>query len=271
MLHITKDTGLDYNSSKQSPRAYAIEVDHLSKSFKGKLEDVKAVNQISFGIERGEIFGLLGPNGAGKSTLISMLTGILSPTSGNAYIGGHSIIDDLQPVKEMMSVCPQEPALYKFLSGMANIEFFGKMYLMSDEQITRRAEELLRQLGLFDFKDRLVRAYSGGMLRQLSLIVSLISDPDILFLDEPTVGMDPRNRRKVWDFLGNINSPEKTIILTTHYIEEAEALCNRVAIIDFGELLALASPAELIKKYDVDNLEDVFMEITGRSIMEGSY
>ncbi|NHJ84737.1 MAG: ATP-binding cassette domain-containing protein [Asgard group archaeon] len=249
----------------------AIEVANLKKYFKGKrkLPDVKAVDGVTFQIKEGEVFGLLGPNGAGKTTTINILTGTLSPTEGLALIREHDVEKDLKKIKKIISVCPQEPAVYKFLSGLGNIKFFGNLYLVPKELLIERAEELLKLLGLYEARKRLTKGYSGGMLRQLSLIISLISDPEILFLDEPTVGMDPRNRRKVWEFLQSIKGQDKTIILTTHYIEEAEALCDRVAIIDYGKLIAIGSPQELIEEYKVKNLEEVFMKITGRSIMEG--
>jgi len=248
-----------------------IEVKDLKKYFSGKrkMEDVKAVDGISFQVKNGEVFGLLGPNGAGKTTTINILTGILSPTEGTAVVGGYNVEAELKKVKEMIGVCPQEPATIKFLSGLGNIKFFGNLYLVSKEQIMERAEKLLKLLGLYDARKRLAKNYSGGMLRQLSLIISLINDPDILFLDEPTVGMDPRNRRKVWEFLGSMKKQDRTIILTTHYIEEAEALCDRVAIIDFGKLIAIGPPKELIKEHGVKDLEEVFMKITGRRILEG--
>jgi len=250
---------------------YAIEIKDLVKQYTGRMEVVKAVDTISFKVRQGEFFGLLGPNGAGKSTLIGMMTGMSRPTAGEIRIAGYDLSTDKARIKSLLAVCPQEPAIYKFMSGLANIKFFGSLYLMTNQQIEERANELLEMLGLFEFRNRLARNYSGGMIRQLSLIIALISDPAILFLDEPTVGMDPRNRRKVWDFLQQAKGYEKTMILTTHYIEEAEALCDRVAIIDYGQLLELGTPAELISKYGVDNLEQVFMEITGRSILEGVY
>ena len=248
-----------------------IEVKNLKKYFKGGrgMEDIKAVDGISFHVENGEVFGLLGTNGAGKTTVINILTGVLLPTEGTASVGGYKVESEMKKIKEMISVCPQEPAIYKFLSGLGNIKFFGNMYLMSKDQIIERAEKLLKLLGLYDARNRLSRGYSGGMKRQLSLIISLINEPDILFLDEPTVGLDPRNRRKVWDFLKSQKAQKNTIILTTHYIEEAEALCDRVAIMDFGEIIAMGPPQELIAEHQVKNLEEVFMKITGRSILEG--
>ena len=251
--------------------SYAIEVKDLKKIFKGKrsMPDVTAVDGISFHVEKGEFFGLLGTNGAGKTTTIRMLTGTLNPTQGIATVGGYNINSELQNIKEMISVCPQEPAVYKFLTGLGNIKFFADLHLMPKKLVEERAEELLEKLGLDEAKNRFARGYSGGMIRQLSLIISLIQDPEILFLDEPSVGMDPRNRRKVWDFLKEQKAEHKTMILTTHYIEEAEALCDRVAIMDYGKIVGIGSPKELIAKWDVKNLEEVFMKITGRSILEG--
>lgn len=249
----------------------AIEVTDLKKYFIGKhrFDDVKAVDGVSYQVKKGEVFGLLGPNGAGKTTIINILTGILSPTEGTAAVGGYNVKTEFKKIKEMISVCPQEPAVFKFLSGLGNIKFFGNLHLMPKKQITERAEELLKFLGLYEARKRLAKGYSGGMLRQLSLIIALIHEPDILFLDEPTVGLDPRKRRKVWDFLNSMKTQNRTIILTTHYIEEAEALCDRVAIIDYGKLIAIGPPQTLIEEHEVKNLEEVFMKITGRRILEG--
>lgn len=266
-----KNNDSNKDGSSNSANSFAIEINELKKIFKGKrnMPEVVAVNGISFHVKKGEVFGLLGTNGAGKTTTISMLTGTLQPTEGTATVGGYDIKSELQNIKEMISVCPQEPAVYKFLTGLGNIKFFADLHLIPKKEIEERADLLLNKLGLYDARNRFARGYSGGMTRQLSLIISLINEPDILFLDEPTVGMDPRNRRKVWDFLNEQKTENKTIILTTHYIEEAEALCDRVAIMDYGEIVGIGSPKELIAKWDVKNLEDVFMKITGRSILEG--
>ncbi len=249
----------------------SIEVQDLKKLFKGKhgMEDIKAVDGISFHVNDGEFFGLLGPNGAGKTTTIKILTGNLRPTEGSAAVGGFDVQSELHKIKEIISVCPQEFSLYKFLSGIENIKFFGDLHSMPKKKIMERAEELLKLLGLYDARKRSVKGYSGGMKRQISLIVALINDPEILFLDEPTVGMDPRARRKVWEFLGEIKAQKKTIVLTTHYIEEAEALCDRVAIIDYGKLIALGAPKQLMEEHGVEDLEGVFLKLTGRKIMEG--
>ncbi|NHJ85869.1 MAG: ABC transporter ATP-binding protein [Asgard group archaeon] len=257
--------------SKNNENSISIEVTDLRKVYKSqrKMPEVNAVDGISFSVKKGEVFGLLGTNGAGKTTTINILTGNLLPTDGIAKVGGYNVEKNMNKIKEMISVCPQEPALYSYLTGIGNIKFFGELYLIPKDQLNKRADELLELIGLNDARNRLFKGYSGGMKRQLSLIVSLINDPEILFLDEPTVGMDPRNRRKVWDFLKTQKNKSKTIILTTHYIEEAEALCDNVAIMDYGKIIAMGPPKELIDEYKVKNLEDVFMEITGRSILEG--
>jgi ABC-type multidrug transport system ATPase subunit len=257
--------------ANNSNDSHSIIVDNLKKHFSSKFESetVKAVDGISFQVNEGEFFGLLGPNGAGKSTTLNIITGQSNPTEGSVVVSGFDVKSDDLKLKKIISICPQEPAVYKFLTGLENIEFFGNMHLMSKKEISERGEELLKLLGLFDASKRKTKGYSGGMLRQLSLIIALINEPKILFLDEPTVGMDPRARRKVWDFLNNVKQQKRTTILTTHYIEEAETLCDRVAIIDYGKLVAIGAPKELIEEYQVKNLEEVFMKITGRSILEG--
>jgi len=249
----------------------AIEVKDLRKTYAGKkiIKKVKAVDGISFSINKGEIFGLLGPNGAGKTTIINVLCGLINQTEGDAFVGGYDVKKDLSKIKELIGLCPQQAAVYQFLNAKENIELFGNLYLVKKEEINERMEKFLDLLGLSEASNRKAKNYSGGMLRQLNLIVALISDPPILFLDEPTVGMDPRVRRTTWRFISSLKETYKTVVLTTHYIEEAEALCDRVAIIDYGKLIAIGPPIELIEKHGSKNLEEVFMKITGRRILEG--
>jgi ABC-2 type transport system ATP-binding protein len=249
----------------------AIEVSNLKKYFNAKksFNSVKAVDGISFEVKEGELFGLLGPNGAGKTTTINMLCGLSKPTEGSIKVGGYDLRKNPRAIKELISICPQKAAVFPFLTGMENIEYFGNMHLMSKERINERGDNLLKLLGLSEASTRKAKNYSGGMMRQLNLIIALINDPKILFLDEPTVGMDPRVRRKTWEFIKSINEEKRTIILTTHYIEEAETLCDRVAIVDYGKLVALDSPKNLMKEHNAKNLEEVFLEITGRRILEG--
>jgi ABC-2 type transport system ATP-binding protein len=250
---------------------FSIEVQNLRKVFRGKkgYDDVIAVEDISFKVKPGELFGFLGPNGAGKTTTINMLIGLEKPTSGTAIVNGYDVNDALSHIKELIGVCPQEPSVFKFLTGIENIELFGKLHLMKKAEITDKTNKLLEILDLSKASRRKTKGYSGGMLRQLNMIISLIHDPKIAFLDEPTVGMDPRARRATWEFIGSLKTKNKTIFLTTHYIEEAEALCDRVAVIDYGKLIEIGTPQELIKKYEVNTLEGVFLKITGRKIMEG--
>lgn len=232
--------------------------------------DVKAVNGLTLDIKEGELFGLLGPNGAGKTTTISMLCGLLEPTAGSAQIAGYDVREEPGKVKEHIGVCPQDVAVYKFLSGMENLELFGSLYGMDRKAARDRAAELVAQADFEEAAKRRTKGYSGGMMRQLNLMIALISDPEIVFLDEPTVGMDARARRRTWDYIGSLKEQGKTVILTTHYIEEAQALSDRVGIIDYGELVALGSPEELMERYESTDLEGVFLKITGRRIAEGS-
>ena len=271
MINLKNVGLLDNEKMLNSYNPNAIEVKDLRKIYTGKkaIEEVKAVDGISFSIPKGEIFGLLGPNGAGKTTIINILCGLINQTEGEVFVGGYDIKKELNKIKELIGVCPQQAALYKQLNAKENIEFFGNLYLMKREVINERMEKFLELLGLSKTGNKSTKKYSGGMLRQLNLIVALISDPPILFLDEPTVGMDPRVRRTTWKFISSLKETNKTVILTTHYIEEAEALCDRVAIIDYGKLITIGTPRELIKKNNSENLEEVFLKITGRRILEG--
>ena len=232
--------------------------------------DITAVNGLNLEIHKGELFGLLGPNGAGKTTTISILCGLLAPSSGTAEIAGCDIRKDLTKVKAQIGVCPQEAAVYKFLTGRENIELFGRLHGMGRQTAKDRTTQLLEQADFTKSADRKAKGYSGGMMRQLNLLMALISDPKIIFLDEPTVGMDARARRKTWEYIAALKSQDKTIILTTHYIEEAQALSDRVGIIDYGELIALGAPETLMEQHGADDLESVFLKITGRRIAEGS-
>jgi ABC-2 type transport system ATP-binding protein len=241
----------------------------ITKEIVKRFGDITAVDGLNIKIKEGEIFGLLGPNGAGKTTIINMLVGLLKPTSGELIVGGYNVKKDLKKIKEIIGVCPQHIAIYKFLTGRENIELFGNLHGMDKNEVKSQAENLLNVVEFIEASERKAKEYSGGMLSQLNLLMSLISDPEIVFLDEPTVGMDPRARRKIWQFIGSLKERKKTVLLTTHYIEEAEALCDRVAIIDYGVLIALGSPKELMEKYNAKNLEEVFLEITGRRILEG--
>ena len=234
-----------------------------------KFEDITALNELSLTVPKGELFGLLGPNGAGKTTAINILCGILKPTSGSVTVGGYNVIREPEKVKTLIGVCPQDTAVFPYLTGRENIQFFGDLHLLTKENLSQSAATLLDKMGLSEDADRRVDKYSGGMRRRVNLAMALVHDPDIAFLDEPTVAMDPQSRRAVWEFIKELKGRNKTVILTTHYMEEAEELCDRVGIIDYGKLIALGSPRELKEKFAVANLEEVFIEITGRHIREG--
>ncbi|MEM3464765.1 MAG: ATP-binding cassette domain-containing protein, partial [Candidatus Bathyarchaeia archaeon] len=242
----------------------AIVMERVVKRF----EDVTAVDDVSLYVAKGELFGLLGPNGAGKTTTVNILCGLIKPTSGVVVVGGYDVQKESGKVKELIGVCPQETAVYSYLTGIENIELFGNLHVLDKDTLKTRRDMLLEKMGLAQDAKRRVEKYSGGMKRRLSLILALIHNPQIIFLDEPTIGMDPQSRRAVWDFMGELKKEGKTIFLTTHYMEEAEALCDRVGIIDHGKLIALDSPRELISKHGVENLEEVFIKLTGRKIRE---
>ena len=232
--------------------------------------EVKAVNNLSLEIQKGEMFGFLGPNGAGKTTTISILCGLQAASAGTATIGGLDIRRDLSKIKERIGVCPQEAAVFKFLTGKENIELVGNLHGMEKRVLRERTAELLSQADFSEAAKRKAKGYSGGMMRQLNLLMALVNDPEIVFLDEPTVGMDARVRRRTWEYIASLKEQKKTFILTTHYIEEAQALSDRVGIIDYGELVALGTPDELMEEHKAKDLEEVFLKITGRRIAEGS-
>jgi ABC-2 type transport system ATP-binding protein len=244
----------------------SIIINNLVKQF----EDVTAIDELNLEIKQGELFSLLGPNGAGKTTTINILNGILKPTKGTAIIGGYDVTKNLKEIKALIGVCPQDAAVFKFLNARENIALFGNLHGIPKKELEERTDTLLELLGLEEASKRKAKGYSGGMLRKLNLIIALINDPKIAFLDEPTVGMDPRARRKTWEFIESLKNQNKTIILTTHYIEEAEALSDRVGIIDYGKLIELGTPNELMKRHEANNLEEIFLEITGRRILEGA-
>ena len=243
---------------------HAISVVDLVKRY----EDVTAVDGLSFTVEVGEIFGLLGPNGAGKSTTINILSGILEPTSGRATVLGFDVQSESAEVKERIGVCPQEPAFFPYLTGRENVELIGDLHLMSGKELKERTDYLLDAVGLGEASSRRTGKYSGGMVRRASLAMALVHDPEIAFLDEPTVGLDPQSRRATWDLIRGLKERGRTVILTTHYIEEAEALADRVGIIDHGKLIALDTPRALMEEHGAEDLEEVFIKLTGRRIRE---
>jgi ABC-2 type transport system ATP-binding protein len=231
----------NYESGYGGMETNSIEISNLTKRY----PDVTAVDNISFSIQEGEIFGLLGPNGAGKTTTLSMLSTITKPTSGTANVNGFDIKDETN-VRKSIGIVFQDPSLDDELTGLENLEFHGRMYHMPANMRKERIAEVLALVGLQDAAHKKIKEYSGGMKRRLEIARGLMHHPKILFLDEPTLGLDPQTRRKIWNYIKNMNEKEKlTIILTTHYMEEADALCNRIGIIDHGKIIAIDTPDAL--------------------------
>ncbi len=218
-----------------------LEAQQLVKKFK----DFTAVKGVSFEIQAGEIFSLLGPNGAGKTTTISMLSTLLAPTSGDAQIGGHSVVHAPMAVRQLIGVVPQEIALYDDLNAAENLFFFGRMHGMGGAALKQRVAEVLEQVGLTDRAKSRVKTFSGGMKRRLNIGVGLLHRPQMVFMDEPTVGIDPQSRRNILDAVKELNRQGLTVLYTTHYMEEAQELSDRVGIIDHGELIACGTQKEL--------------------------
>ena len=221
-----------------------LEVRNLVK----KYGEFIAVKGISFEIQEGEIFSLLGPNGAGKTTTISMLSTLYAPTSGDAIIGGHSITKEPMAVKQVIGVVPQELALYEDLTARENLVFWGQMYGLGGRPLNNRVDEVLEQIGLTDKAKNRIKTYSGGMKRRVNIGIGLLHKPRLLFMDEPTVGIDPQSRRAILDTVKDLNRQGMTVLYTTHYMEEAQELSNRVGIIDHGELIALGTQKELTQQ-----------------------
>lgn len=237
----------------------SIEIKELSKSFKNR----KAVDSLSLEIESGKIFGLLGQNGAGKTTTIKMLCGLLAPDSGDALIEGNSIVTELQKVKQLVSVSPQETAVAKKLTVFENLEFIAEIYGDKKSEAKKKAEAMLEKFSLSERAKDKAKSLSGGMERKLSIAMALINEPRVLFLDEPTLGLDVRARRELWKFIESLKG-KMTIILTTHYLEEAEALCDKIAIMNRGKLCALGTAEEITKQSGLENFEDAFLFFTDK-------
>ncbi len=210
-----------------------------------KYGDLTAVKGISFDVQEGEIFSLLGPNGAGKTTTISILSTLFAPTAGDASVCGHSVTQEPMAVKRAIGVVPQEIALYEDLTALENLNFWGQMYGLSGKALADRVDEVLEQIDLKDRAKQRIKTYSGGMKRRVNIGVGLLHKPRLLFMDEPTVGIDPQSRRAILDSVKALNRAGMTILYTTHYMEEAQELSDRVGIIDHGELIALGTQKEL--------------------------
>ncbi len=220
----------------------AVEAHLLEKRY----GEVEALRAISFAIRQGEVFGFLGPNGAGKTTTISLLSCLQEPTSGSAVVAGYDVVDAPGQVKKRIGLVPQELALYPTLSARDNLHFFGSIYGLRGRELRMRVDESLELVGLAERARAAVKTFSGGMKRRLNIAAGLLHRPEVLFLDEPTVGVDPQSRNAIFEHIEQLKAGGMTIIYTTHYMEEAERLCDRVAIIDEGRIVALDPPCQLI-------------------------
>ena len=245
-----------------------IHIDHITKVFQDGQRRVVAVDDVSFDVHRGEIFGLLGPNGAGKSTLIRILTTLLRPTSGTACVGTYNIAIDPQKIRSIIGVCPQNSTTDIELSAYDNLEFYGKLEKVPDEVLPGRIWELLEMSDLTNWATMKVQTFSGGMRRKLEIVRTFIHKPIILFLDEPTIGLDPEARREVWQQIARLNAENTTIILTTHYMDEAEKLCTRIAFIDRGKLIALDTMENLRKLIPAGDLIEIGVERVDEQVLK---
>jgi ABC-2 type transport system ATP-binding protein len=245
---------------------FAIETHGLTKRF----NTFTAVDHIDLNVRKGEIYGFLGPNGAGKSTTIRMLCTLLTPTSGSAEVAGYDIVRQANEVRKKIGLVSEKLIMYPRLTAFENLMFFGSLYEMDQDLLRRRVGELLDMVQLTPFKDKPVGGYSSGMRQRLNVIRALLHDPEIIFLDEPTMALDPQSTRFVRDLIKELKEMGHTIVLTTHIMEEADELSDRISIIDHGKIIATDTPQGLKNKYKANNLLDVFLTLTGRELRDSA-
>ena len=244
-----------------------IQIKELSKKYKGA--ESFSVSNLDMTINEGDIFGLLGPNGAGKTTLISMLSSLLRPTSGSFTIGGLNYKDHQKELKQLIGTVPQEYALYPSLTALENLMYFGSMYGIRKSDLKNDIKVHLETLGLSEFANKKIKTFSGGMKRRINLIAGILHSPKVLFLDEPTVGVDVQSRNVIIAHLKKLNAQGTTIIYTSHHLNEAEEFCTRVAIIDCGAIVCEGEPKKLIAAHhNALHLEDIFLEKTGKALRD---
>ena len=242
-----------------------IEVKNITK----KYGDLTAVNDITFNVKKGEIFAFLGPNGAGKTTTIKMLTTLLKPTAGEIFLNGHNVIENPHETRRSFGIVFQDPSLDNELTAYENMQFHAILYGLTKEVYRERIVNLLLLVELYDRKDSFVKTFSGGMKRRLEIARGLLHHPKVLFLDEPTIGLDPQTRNHIWSYINNLNKQENvTIFFTTHHMEEVERIAKKVAIIDHGKIIITGTIKEILKKAGTKRLEDAFISLTGNKIRE---
>jgi ABC-2 type transport system ATP-binding protein len=245
-----------------------IEVKNLVKVFNSRGRTITAVNDVSFEVFKGEIFGMIGPNGAGKSTTFSMMTTLLKPTSGSIKVAGFDVEKQDDKIRPLIGIVPQKLSLYSLLTARENLELMCNLYNVPKKEIDEKVDYYLKLVGLEKSADRYTGGFSGGMKQRLSVIAAVLHDPEILFWDEPSTGLDPQTRNVIWKLAKKFNAEGKTLIFTTHYMEEADNLCNRVAVMDLGKLVALDNPEVLKEKTGSVNLEEVFVHFTGEQVRD---
>lgn len=236
-----------------------------------KFGEVTAVNNISFTVQPGEVFAFLGPNGAGKSTTIKMLTTLLKPTAGELRLAGHNVATDQNAARKVFGIVFQDPSLDEELTALENLELHAVLYNVDKKIVKSRMQELLTLVELWERRDSLVKTFSGGMKRRLEIARGLLHHPRILFLDEPTLGLDAQTRNMLWDYIKKLNEHEgMTIFFTTHYLGEAEAVADRIAIIDHGKIVAMGDAEELKRQTGTSNLEEAYLALTGKGVRDES-
>lgn len=245
---------------------YAVDTLNLTRQF----GDFTAVDNVNLQVQEGEIYGLLGPNGAGKSTIIRMLSTLLKPTSGSARVAGFDVSREASDVKRRIGLVSEKLILYTRLTATQNLNFFGRLYKVEPMALKKRIDDLLAMVQLTQFKDKPISSYSSGMRQRVNIIRALLHDPEIIFLDEPTTALDPQSTRFIWDMVKGLRSRGRTIILTTHMMEEADELSDRVCIIDNGKVMAADTPAALKEKFHTASMLEVFLSVTGREMRDST-
>lgn len=244
-----------------------LHINKISKKYKGA--DTFSVNDLSLEIRKNEIYGLLGPNGAGKTTLISVLCGLIKPTSGDFTIDGLTYAENAQSIRERIGVVPQEYALYPTLTAKENLMYFGSMYGIQKQELHQKIDQGLERLGLEKFSGKRVETFSGGMKRRVNLLAGILHNPKVLFLDEPTVGVDVQSKNVIIEYLKELNANDTTIVYTSHHLTEAQDFCTHIAVIDRGRVFAQGTPQGLIENTpNAHNLEDVFIALTGKELRD---
>jgi len=243
---------------------YEIETFDLTKRFNNFL----AVDHVNLSIGKGELFGLLGPNGAGKTTLFRMLCTLLRPSEGTAKVAGFDILKESDKIRDVIGIVTEKVIIYERLTPVENLMFFGRLYGLNGEELKTRVNELLEKVQLTEYSNKLVGTFSSGMRQRLSIIRGILHSPRVIFLDEPTVGLDPQSARFIRDLIIELNRQGKTVILTTHIMEEADQLSHRVGIIDHGRIIAVDKPQNLKQNLNAQTLEDVFLKLTGKGLRD---